>query len=114
LERKDNTKKEKEYLELSKLFSKPIVNDDDILDYVPTQYVAEYVKNLGYHGIAYSSLLLNYENYKDKYNLLIFNYDRCDIVKSNLYKVDKIIIEYEKDEERCKLVNYEDENLSNI
>ena len=45
------------FADLSALYSKPIANDDDVLDYIPTQFIAEYVKNLGYDGIAFRSSL---------------------------------------------------------
>lgn len=43
--------------DLSELFSKPVASDDDVLDYIPTQYIAEYAKNLGYDGISFKSSL---------------------------------------------------------
>ena len=33
---------------LSQLYSKPVTEDDDTLDYIPTQYIAEFVKRIGY------------------------------------------------------------------
>jgi len=43
--------------DLSELFSRPIVTSDDVLDYIPTQYIAEFAKNLGYDGISFKSSL---------------------------------------------------------
>lgn len=83
------------FTDLSMLYSKPITDDDEILDYIPTQYIAEYAKNLDYDGIVYRSSLtpeLNEENAKtyrnmDRYNIVIFNYDKCEPVKSNMIEV---------------------------
>ena len=47
------------FRDLSYLFSKPVAVDDDPIEYIPTQYIAEYVKNTGYYdGIVYSSSML--------------------------------------------------------
>lgn len=44
---------------LSQLYSKPVTEDDDTLDYIPTQYIAEFVKRIGYDGIVFKSSLYN-------------------------------------------------------
>lgn len=82
------------FSDLSYLFSKPIANEDDTLDYIPTQYIAEYAKNLGYDGIAFESSLtpeLHIPSFSlfelDWYNAVIFNYDKCVPVRSNLFEV---------------------------
>lgn len=61
--------------DLSQLFSKPIANEGDTLDYIPTQYIPEYAKNIGYDGIAYSSSLTPeiYEKHPKRYNVVIFD-----------------------------------------
>lgn len=83
--------------ELSILFSKPVTTDDDILDYIPTQYIAEYAKKLGYDGIAFRSSLTPEldevstridENY-DRYNIVVFNYDKCEAIASNVVNVTR-------------------------
>jgi len=83
------------FYDLSYLYSKPIADDDDIIDYIPTQYIAEYVKNLGYDGIAYKSSLTpelegqDVEKYPelDRYNIVVFNYKKCAPIKSNKFEV---------------------------
>ena len=45
------------FSDLSYLFSKPVAFEDDTLDYIPTQYIAEYAKGLGYDGIVFESSL---------------------------------------------------------
>lgn len=84
--------KEKQDLfrELSYLFSTPIDDDnDDKDDYLVTQEIADYVQQLGYDGIAYSSSLLpelNKENYNGA-NFVIFKYNHCVPIKSNVLKM---------------------------
>ena len=74
--------------DLSRMFSKPIASDDDTLDYVPTQYIAEYIKNLGYDGLGYKSSLHEFhQSGIEPINMVIFNYDKCEAVGSNLYQI---------------------------
>lgn len=83
------------FSDLSYLFSKPIAYEDDTLDYIPTQYIAEYAKNLGYDGIVFESSLtpeihtINSVNPDlDWYNVVIFNYSKCIPVRSNLFQIE--------------------------
>ena len=74
--------------DLSNLYSTPATKDDDILDYIPTQFIAEYAKSLGYDGIAFSSSLTpEYTPEMHRYNIVIFNYEKCKPVKSNVFEV---------------------------
>lgn len=82
------------FSDLSYLFSKPIAHEDDTLDYIPTQYIAEYAKNLGYDGIVFESsltpeihLIESHPFELDWYNAVIFNYNKCIPVRSNLFEV---------------------------
>ena len=64
----------------------------DTMDYIPTQYVAEYVKYLQYDGIVYRSSLVpeveqNGRLEVDSYNAVIFNYEKCKPIKSNVFLV---------------------------
>lgn len=87
--------KENLFTDLSYLFSKPVAYEDDTLDYIPTQYIAEYAKNLGYDGIAFESSLtpeLRSQDIEahpelDRYNAVIFNYHKCKPIKSNVVGV---------------------------
>lgn len=83
------------FLDLSTLFSTPIANEDDILDYIPTQFIAEYVKNIGYDGIAFSSSLTPEVNkvHLERYNIVVFNYMKCSVIKSNIVKITGVNIE---------------------
>ena len=71
---------------LSQLYSKPVTEDDDTLDYIPTQYIAEFVKRIGYDGIVFKSSLYNDEN---SVNVVIFNFDKCEAVDSVVYDVTR-------------------------
>ena len=82
---KKQTKLINEYA-LSQLYSKPVTEDDDTLDYIPTQYIAEFVKRIGYDGIVFKSSLYNDEN---SVNVVIFNFDKCEAVGSVVYDVTR-------------------------
>lgn len=92
---KMSTTKTNLFSDLSYLFSKPIAFEDDTLDYIPTQYIAEYTKNLGYDGIAFESSLTPELRSQDTithpeldvYNVVIFNYEKCIPVRSNKFEV---------------------------
>jgi hypothetical protein len=99
---------------LSYLFSKPIAYEDDTIDYIPTQYIAEYAKNLGYDGIAFNSSLtpeiesIDADSYPDivnKYNVVVFNYKKCVPIRSNLFEVFGQYTE-------CKQIDNDNKKLS--
>ncbi|MFD2670306.1 RES family NAD+ phosphorylase [Marinicrinis sediminis] len=67
-------------------FSKP--SNSNRKDYIPTQYIAEYVKNLGFDGIRFNSSLHGRGR-----NVTIFNYDKCEAVDSKVYKINDLCFE---------------------
>ena len=97
------------FADLSMLFSKPVTAEDDILDYIPTQYVAEYAKNLGYDGIAFRSSLTpeldgRFEKDADRFNVVVFRYEKCEPTGSNLVTVTRNYMEFEQiDSDACRI-----------
>ena len=94
------------------LFSKPVKSGDDTLDYIPTQYISEYVKNLNYDGIVYRSSLtpeLDDSDHDsdaeiDGYNIVVFNYGKCEPIGSNVVTVTHNYVECEQtDDDKHKL-----------
>jgi hypothetical protein len=67
-------------------FSKP--SDSDKKSYIPSQYVAEYIKTLGLDGIRFNSSLHGAGR-----NITIFNYEKCKPIGSKLYEIDDICFE---------------------
>lgn len=63
-------------------FSKPTNNPDD---YIPTQVISEYIKNLGYDGIRFNSSL-----YYGGVNLTIYNYNKCEAISSQDFRIENI------------------------
>jgi hypothetical protein len=91
------------FSDLSDLFSKPVTEEDSVLDYIPTQYIAEYTKNLGYDGIAYQSSLdgemSKNRQGSQKVNVVIFQYEKCVPICSNVYCITNSCIECEQIDE---------------
>lgn len=81
--------------ELNLLFSKPIRNNESSMEYIATQFIASYIKKLGYHGIAYKSACLNNANIDNPINVAIFYPNCCEAISSQLYKVSYIDIKSE-------------------
>lgn len=83
------------FADLSCLFSKPITSEDDTLDYIPTQYIAEYAKNLGYDGIMFTSSLTPEINSSslDRFNVVVFNYAKCSVLKSNVFSITNTYVD---------------------
>lgn len=99
------------FSDLSSLFSKPVTEEDDISDYIPTQFIAEYAKNLKYDGIAFRSSLVPEinESSLDRFNVVVFNFDRCEPVKSNVFETTMIDFEskqVDKDSECFSIQSY--------
>lgn len=66
-------------------------SDSNIKSYIPTQYVAEFIKTLGYEGIRFSSSLHQWGQ-----NFTIFNFGKCKAISSKLYKIKDICFEAER------------------
>ncbi|NTW84069.1 MAG: RES family NAD+ phosphorylase [Chlorobiaceae bacterium] len=65
--------------------SKPIRKEDKELDYIPTQYLCEFIKSIGYDGVEYRSSLCD-----DGYNIAIFNPELFECIKVSLHTINKI------------------------
>lgn len=63
--------------------SKPV--DSDKKRYIPTQYIAEYIKTIGFEGIRFNSSLHGAGR-----NITVFNYEKCQPVSSQLYQIEDI------------------------
>lgn len=113
------------FRQLSLLFSKPVDPSEHPEDYYPTQVIAEFVKELGYDGLAYSSSLsprLNKENYSCS-NFAIFNFDKCVPIRSNVILYAKKPFEaqddyipgcfeqIDKDQKRINLIGYREKDV---
>jgi hypothetical protein len=62
--------------------SKPINPEDQDLDYIPLQYLCEFIKHRGYDGVIYKSSV------SAGYNIAVFNDDKVHCVNTKLYELD--------------------------
>src|SRR5690606_12264026 len=69
-------------IKLEDELSKPVRKQDVHLDYLPTQFLCEYIKSKGFDAIEYRSAM-NAEGY----NLAVFNDDKLDCVDAEFYRV---------------------------
>ncbi|MBI5186931.1 MAG: RES domain-containing protein [Nitrospinae bacterium] len=80
-----------EYLcKLGEELTKPILPRDAHLEYLPTQYLCEFIKHCGFDGVVYKSSVGEGDNYA------IFNDDKLTIADVFLYNVKETIINAEK------------------
>ncbi|MFD1615338.1 RES family NAD+ phosphorylase [Gelatiniphilus marinus] len=68
---------------LQKELSLPIRKKDKSLDYIPSQYICEYIKSLGFDGVEYQSSL-----YSSGYNLAIFNPKKLECIQTEVYEIE--------------------------
>lgn len=76
------------YIAIKSMFSKP--NEGQESEYLPTQFIAEEIKRMGFDGIRYNSALN-----AGGINLVLFNPEDCTAVSSDLIVVNNIKITYE-------------------
>lgn len=68
--------------------AKPMRRFDKIIDYVPTQYICDYIKHLGYDGIKFKSTLVS-----GGVNYAIFDQRKFECVNVKVAKINNIIYE---------------------
>lgn len=71
------------YNTIGEMFSRPY--NGDATKYLPTQYIAEEIKNMGFDGLRFRSSLHN-----EGINVVIFNPEICNAVSSELVEVKGI------------------------
>lgn len=69
-------------LKLGSELSKPVRKQDSVFDYLPTQYLCEFIKYLKFDAVEYKSAMN-----PDGYNLAVFNDDKFECVESTFHKV---------------------------
>jgi hypothetical protein len=65
--------------------SKPIVPSKVDLEYLPTQYLCEMIKQMDYHGIIYKSSIANGNNY------VIFADDKLNFGEMKVYRITEML-----------------------
>jgi hypothetical protein len=70
---------------LEQELSKPRRRSDNELDYLPTQYLSEFIKSLGFDGVEYQSSF-----YPSGYNIAIFNPSKFECISTEVYEIENI------------------------
>ena len=82
----------KQYLEkLNSEMSKSLRRSDSTLDYVPTQYIVDFIKSIEHNGTQeYDGIEYNSTTNPGGYNLAIFNPDLFECVSVSVYDIEKL------------------------
>ena len=82
----------KQYLEkLNTEMSKSLRRSDSTLDYVPTQYVVDFIKSIEHNGTQeYDGIEYNSTTNPGGYNLAIFNPDLFECISTSVYDIEKL------------------------
>ncbi len=75
---------------LGEELSKPIVPREANLEYLPSQYLCELIKNMHFQGIVYKSSVANGDNY------VIFADNKLKAIKTEQYKITDTIVKSKK------------------
>lgn len=64
---------------------------DSVLDYVPTQYIADFVKSIVHNGEnEYAGIEYNSVMHESGYNLAVFEPDLFECIETTVYRIDTI------------------------
>jgi len=83
-------REESVWSEIDRAFARPVNNNDDVADYVPTQIIAELFKANKFDGIAYRSSLGNGSGH----NIALFGVDMAELVECFVFGVKNINYEF--------------------
>ena len=79
-----------EHLKLiSQEIAKPLRRHDSALDYLPTQYISDYIKSQGFDGVEYISTMC-----EDGYNLAVFDESVFKCTKTTVYDIKSLSYTY--------------------
>ncbi len=77
-------------IKIGQNIAKPLRRYDSSLDYLPTQYICDYIKSEGFSGIEYKSTMLNAGT-----NYAIFNEKLFKCTKTEVYEVQSLNYGYQ-------------------
>ena len=75
--------------QIGRELAKPLRRYDSPLDYLPTQYISDFIKYLKYDGIEYISTMC-----PKGYNLALFDVNICECIRTEVYDIESIKYEY--------------------
>ena len=74
-------------VELGKELSRPILPHTAAIDYIPSQYICEFIKKFGFHGVLYDSAV------GEGVNLSLFDRNNATVLDVNYYRVVRVSVE---------------------
>ena len=72
---------------LGEELSKPVLPSSAAYEYTPSQYLCEYIKSKGYHGVVYGSSV------SEGVNLALFNPEHAQPVERCVFEVNGVVVE---------------------
>lgn len=70
---------------------KTLRRTDSFLDYIPTQYIADFIRSIEHNGVnEYAGIEYTSVMYQDGYNLAIFDPDLFDCIETQTYKINSV------------------------
>ena len=81
----------KVFQEIAKELAKPLRRSDSPLEYLPTQYIAEFIKSQGYDGVEYASTLK-----KGGYNLAIFDENLFECIGTKAVEINSVNYDFSR------------------
>lgn len=84
-------------IKLNEEMGKALRRNDSTLDYVPTQYITDYIKSIEDNGgnRMYAGIEYNSTTYPKGYNLAIFDPDPFECVETEVYEIKNLQYDYE-------------------
>lgn len=70
--------------------ARPLRKNDNTLEYLPTQYLSDFIKSRGYHGIEYTSTM-----HRGGTNLAIFDGSLLECVETSVVDINDIKYSYQ-------------------
>jgi hypothetical protein len=73
------------WIDIDRAFAKPVARDEDVMEYVPTQVLAELFRADGADGVVYKSSFG-----EDGYNIALFDLNSAELLSNQLHKIERI------------------------
>ncbi|WP_080890538.1 RES family NAD+ phosphorylase [Stutzerimonas stutzeri] len=77
---------------LGEELTRPVLPQGAAIDYVPSQYLCEFIKKSGYDGVIYRSSV------SDGMNLALFNPAKATGGNVSLYKIKRVLVDVQREE----------------
>ncbi|MBQ6921191.1 MAG: RES family NAD+ phosphorylase [Bacilli bacterium] len=83
------------FISMKKEMEKPLRSSENIVDYIPIQYLCDYIRFLGFDGVAYNSTMN-----ENGFNVSAFSDSKFSCKNIETYKIKKIDYLYKKTEHK--------------